>query len=771
MRAERHPDEPERLAALRSYEILDTPAEAAFDDLASLAARVCAAPVALITFIDGDRQWFKARVGVDVREVPFEASLCAHMLREGGGFEVPDLARDPRFADNPFVTGERAMRFYAGTTLETVDGLPLGTLCVLDTRPRELDDLQRETLRILGRQAMAEIESRRRLVESEAKRREIQETLVQAEIATWVRTRNPDLVRPNGLFRRLFGLPPDETGAVPLVDVMRAIHPDDRENVRRAAAEAVANRSLYEAEYRVVGRDGRERWVLARGQVVEGTDALTGIVMDVSARKAAEEALLAERAQFRRLLDAAPAHIVTLTGPELRYEFANQAFLEFVGQTDFLGLPAQDAWPVPPEHIAMLQGILATGEPVLGAAEPVRTPGGGLGYYDFMFQPLRDAEGAVSGVFVHSIDVTEKVVAREALRQTEERFRAAQETTPDAFAIVDCVRDEASAIVDFAWVYVNPAAERLTRQSKEALIGARIMGPQPGGLARGLFAPFVRVVETGEPFSQEMPLGGSSPRTYFRVTAVRVGDGVAVSFSDVTDRMRVQQDLQEMVAERTQELREAVEEAERFNYSVSHDLRTPLRAISMTSHILLEEAGSDLTAPHRDLLERQAHNARRLGGLIDGLLRLSRLGRVAMTPTRLDLTALACAVADEITCAQEHPCLIEVQSGLTAEGDAHLVRLVLANLMENACKFSHGRGVVRVGRRGDAFFVSDEGVGFDMKHAAKLFEPFERLVHDDEFPGTGIGLANVERIVRRHGGHVWAESAPGNGATFYFTLG
>ena len=128
-------------------------------------------------------------------------------------------------------------------------------------------------------------------------------------------------------------------------------------------------------------------------------------------------------------------------------------------------------------------------------------------------------------------------------------------------------------------------------------------------------------------------------------------------------------------------------------------------------------------------------------------------------------------MADEIAQAEESPCEIVVQEGMRAQGDPALVRLVLGNLLENACKFSRGEGTVRVSQEGDVFAVADDGVGFDMRYAAKLFLPFERLVGEREFPGTGIGLANVERIVRRHGGRVWARSEPGKGATFFFTLG
>lgn len=229
-------------------------------------------------------------------------------------------------------------------------------------------------------------------------------------------------------------------------------------------------------------------------------------------------------------------------------------------------------------------------------------------------------------------------------------------------------------------------------------------------------------------------------------------------------------DLERRVQERTEELQRLNQEAEGFNYSISHDLRTPLRAIVSTSRMLLDDYAGDLPNTAVSLLERQAEAAKRLAILIDDLLHLSRLSRQELRVGRFDFTALARQVAAEVE-ADGEVCF-DVQEGLEAQGDELLVRFVLLNLFQNAKKFTPNGGVVRMGRTEDGtFYVRDHGIGFDMRYAAKLFLPFERLVRDDEFPGTGIGLANVKRIVERHGGRVWAESQPGQGATFFFTLG
>jgi PAS domain S-box-containing protein len=231
-------------------------------------------------------------------------------------------------------------------------------------------------------------------------------------------------------------------------------------------------------------------------------------------------------------------------------------------------------------------------------------------------------------------------------------------------------------------------------------------------------------------------------------------------------------ELENRVAERTAQLREANLELEGFTYSVSHDLRTPLRAISGMGHILLEDYGTLLPREVRPLLERQASASERIAKLIDALLERSRIGRKGMEVVRFDLSAMGRDVSEAIRSNDDQitQCDIHIQPGMLANGDPELISFVLQNLLSNACKFSPKGGWVELGQVGNVFFVRDRGIGFDMKYAADLFEPFKRLVREDEFPGTGLGLANVKRIVERHGGRVWAESKPGHGATFWFTL-
>lgn len=166
MKAATHHQEQARLAALRRYEILDTPREQDFDDVVALAARLCGTAIAVINLIDADRQWFKAETGLGVRETPLDTSICAHVILHDAFVEIPDTLADPRLADNPLCTGDPGLRFYAGGLLRSPDGLPIGTLCVLDHQPRVLDETQREVLRVLADQVMAQLNLRSQLAHS-----------------------------------------------------------------------------------------------------------------------------------------------------------------------------------------------------------------------------------------------------------------------------------------------------------------------------------------------------------------------------------------------------------------------------------------------------------------------------------------------------------------------------------------------------------------------------------------------------------------------------
>lgn len=249
--------------------------------------------------------------------------------------------------------------------------------------------------------------------------------------------------------------------------------------------------------------------------------------------------------------------------------------------------------------------------------------------------------------------------------------------------------------------------------------------------------------------------------------------GVAV---DLTERKQ----LEEALSRRSADLEAVNRELEGFSYSVSHDLRAPLRAIDGFSRILLEEHAPELSSEAARYLELVRSNTRRMGRLIDDLLAFARLGRQPLTRREVSPGELVGQVVEELQ-GELAGRRVEISVGElpACSADPALLRQVFANLLSNAVKFTRSRDVARIeiGWRTDAdpgepvYFVRDNGSGFDMRYADKLFGVFQRLHREEEYEGTGVGLATVERIVHRHGGRIWAEAEPARGATFYFTLG
>lgn len=236
---------------------------------------------------------------------------------------------------------------------------------------------------------------------------------------------------------------------------------------------------------------------------------------------------------------------------------------------------------------------------------------------------------------------------------------------------------------------------------------------------------------------------------------------------------RLNAELEQRVAQRTAELENANRELEAFSYSVSHDLRAPLRSIDGFSLALLEDYRDQLDGTAQDYLDRVRSAAQRMGGLIDDLLNLARVSRMELKRQPLNLSAMAEEIIAELQeAAPERQVRVHIQTDLLAYGDDRLMRVALGNLLNNAWKYTSkcAEPCIEFDRSEDEFFIRDNGAGFDMTYASRLFTAFQRLHDAQEFPGTGVGLATVQRVIRRHGGQIRAEAQINAGATFFFTL-
>ena len=383
---------------------------------------------------------------------------------------------------------------------------------------------------------------------------------------------------------------------------------------------------------------------------------------------------------------------------------------------------------------------------------------------------------SIKGIVANFRDITQAKEAEEKLMKSEKIYRTIASSIPGSVIV----------LIDHDYRYLLVEGDMLEKFGyvKEDLLGKRAEEVLPNERFETMLPLFKRVFE-GEAFSDEINRAGYDIIRRFVPLKDEnnfVYAAMIVSI-DITELKNAQQQilelnrgLEEKIIERTEELRKTNEELESFSYSVSHDLRSPLRAVGGFAKILEEEYHNVLDDEGKRLLTVVRENAKKMGLLIDDLLSFSRLGRKEIHKTKVDMKTLAENIADEFKSSLNGKVEIKISDLHSAMADSALINQALMNLISNAVKYSSEKEksvieIISEKQNGEIIFsVSDNGIGFDMQYAPKLFGVFQRLHSDEKFEGTGVGLAIVHRIIMRHGGRVWATGKPGEGATFYFSL-
>jgi PAS domain S-box-containing protein len=574
------------------------------------------------------------------------------------------------------------------------------------------------------------------------------------------------------------------------IDVLRP--EDERPTMREYIAGAPRGMHRHQGRHRKKSGELFEIDAVANDIVFEGQPARVVLVRDVTREREAARALHQSEARFRALLQ--------LSADWFWEQDAQFRFIDLGGGNAYpqVMLPRDsvigrcrweldNTWPADGGGWDAHRALLERHEPFRDFELLRRAPDGSMHRVSLTGEPIFDDEGRFAGYRGVGRDITESRRAETALRESQRKLAALMSALPGM--AYRCRNDR-----EWSMEFVSEGVHALTGHRPDMLLsGAVTYGSLIAAEDRErVWNEVQRAIGEDQPFEMAYRLvaaDGTVKWVWERGSAVRGPADNVVALegfvTDITDLRRAQDEvarlnaeLEERVRERTAQLETANAELEAFAYSIAHDLRSPLTSIDGFSHSLDMLCSDELPDQAKHYVRRIRAGVRQMSDLTDAMLSLARLSRVRLRWEPVDLAAAARQAIEMLReQAPRANLVLEIPRTLPAHGDPRLLAQVMTNLVGNAWKFSANkpRTEIRIGTRtgenGElVYFVADRGAGFDMTHAARLFGAFQRLHAASEFEGTGIGLALVQKIVQRHGGRIWAEARPDEGATFYFTL-
>jgi len=780
------PNEAQRLARLHALALLDTGPEAALDSFTELAASLMRMPVALISLVAGERQWFKSAVGQPQgAQTGRDVSFCGHAILCDGVFEVEDARSDPRFADNPLVLGEPYVVHYAGAPLVMPRGERIGTLCLIDQRPGRLSDSERETLMRMARSIVNVLllrENERVL----AREKEMMQAITMAEfspVGMFSADAAGNVLHANTQWHSLLRFADDAQGLG--TSWSCAIHPDDMTEVAQGWARAVADRRMYDGVFRTHPERGPVRWIKFRTAPV-GCDAsgicFVGSMADMTERMELQAQLERKNRQLESILENLPCGLTVFDG-ELRNVATNQRLRRMLELPDalfddpqvsfrdlslFLARRGEYGLGLPEE---LMQANLA--EALAGSFQPRERMRQNGTVLEVRAAPLPD------GGFVSTYtDITAARQAAAALRTSQERLALALDASGLGLWEYDVPADA---------FYLSPAtAQLLGHKASEMVLGVQEVASLLPAVDLhdfgAAFYPFLK--GENKQLQIEHRIYSADGQVIWLLTEGRVtgrdAEGLATRAVGTCKDITARREADERLMAATQEAEAANRAKADFLATMSHEIRTPIHGVVGLARLLSE---AQLPPREKGYVEMIDSCGKALLSLVDNILDFSKIdaGHLNLEDRATNLHALVGEMADVFAVrAQEKgirfACEVAPQVPGWVRVDPHRLRQILFNFLVNALKFTASGGFsLRVGlhREPDGeqrlrFQVHDTGIGISARDQARLFMRFTQADPSTtrQYDGTGLGLAIAKQLAELMGGSVQLQSEPGVGSTF-----
>ena len=768
-------NETQRLRALRAYKILDTLAEQAYDDLTYLAAQICDAPIALISLVDRDRQWFKSRVGLDAEETSRKVSFCAHAIHHPGELlEVEDALEDQRFAGNPLVTGDPHIRFYAGMPIVDAAGLALGTLCVIDRKPRVLKQAQRRALKALSRQVMAQIRLSSELAVSHNRSRYFESILESAGGIIYE-------LDANGIFTYVNEYMVDVTGrqreTLLKTHFLELVIEEERAGVHEHYQDAIRRR-LPETtlEFRVRQQSGVIIWVSQSARLLYSADnrfeRVIGLVKDITENKRLQRDLVLNQLA----VNLSPVGICQVN-EQARVVSFNQRYADLLGFSPDQ-LRQKHVYEFDPNYDR--EGWRRHWQEMLDKKDmhietQFETADGSLRNVELRSKMIT-YEGQS---FIHAIclDVTQRKRSEAQLINYKDLLDKTNDVARIGTWEVDLVKNLP------VWSKVTREIHEMPEDYQPEFATA-VSFYKEGENRETIARLFNRGVQQGIGFDQELEIitGKGNPKWIRTIGIPLMKDGVCERiygmFQDISEQKRAEA----QIVKRTGQLERANEELERFTYIVTHDLKLPLTNIKGHLEIIKLEAPEGLEMLKQSVawIDDSLKQAEaRIGAVLEVAKRTHTLADVAEhEPVKLRpiITNIVDAMDARV---KEAAAVIDiaVPDALEVQASATTLASIFENLIGNALKYrrpevvAHIRVEAAVQGAALRIAVSDNGLGIDMaRHGAKLFQMFARLHPEVDVEGSGAGLYLTKKGVENLDGKLSVESEPGKGSVFTVEL-